>query len=66
MVKFLEGPSVRDLAWYLAEQLAPPPEGADRNGHHKANGKPADPLGHLSDAEVDAMLRDLLAAERKE
>jgi len=77
IVKFLDGPSVRDLARHLAEQFAPPLKTEECNGYHNANGvnlvngatangKAADPLGHLSDAEVDAMLRELLAAERKD
>lgn len=43
MVKFLEGPSVRDLAGYLSEQLIPAlaprrAAAAKRNGKHKTNG----------------------------
>jgi acyl carrier protein len=68
MVKFLEGPSVRDLAGFLAEKLepavtvaapAPAPPGFDPQA--------ADLLARidtLSDDQVDALLQELYTAEK--
>jgi acyl transferase domain-containing protein/acyl-CoA synthetase (AMP-forming)/AMP-acid ligase II/acyl carrier protein len=82
MVKFLEGPSVRELAEFLAAQLAPvlaqhraalgsgnPP--ARAHGDDPAAGLDAHAAGHLlskldslSDSQVDALLKELYAAEK--
>ena len=66
MVKFLEGPSVRALAQFVAEQLVPvrpgPADGLDAAaaGHLLAR------LDDLSDDQVDALLAELTAAEKGE
>jgi acyl carrier protein len=84
MVKFLEGPSVRGLAAFLARQLVPllagfrSQESGVRGQHGPATSLTPDPrlltpdkAGHLltrldtlSDNQVDALLRELYAAEQ--
>src|SRR5262249_10477490 len=79
MVKFLEGPSVRDLAGYLAEQLVPvlgtksaaAPASTVNGATPPAAGLDAQTAGHLlasidsmSDDQVDALLAELYAAEK--
>jgi acyl carrier protein len=80
MVKFLEGPSVRGLADYLAEQLVPllaghraPPDARDEPPPDPADGLDARSAGRLlaqldtlSDDQVDALLRELHASEQGE
>jgi acyl transferase domain-containing protein len=66
MVKFLEGPSVRDLAQFLAGQMAPLPaptpsaDGMDA----QAAGQLLARLDDLSDDQVDALLAELTAGEK--
>jgi acyl transferase domain-containing protein/acyl-CoA synthetase (AMP-forming)/AMP-acid ligase II/acyl carrier protein len=67
MVKFLEGPSVRDLANYIAEHLvsaraAHTTSGDGLDAH--AAGALLDRLDALSDDQVDALLAELTAAEK--
>lgn len=80
MVKFLEGPSVRDLSQYLADQLIAlhhaRTAGAAPTSASSGIGSPADEIGlqsagqllanidALSDAQVDALLAELTAAEK--
>jgi acyl transferase domain-containing protein/acyl-CoA synthetase (AMP-forming)/AMP-acid ligase II/acyl carrier protein len=59
MVKFLEGPSVRDLAGFVCEQM--------RGGEDKpstAHVHPEIDVNSLSDDQVDALLSELTAAEK--
>jgi acyl transferase domain-containing protein/acyl-CoA synthetase (AMP-forming)/AMP-acid ligase II/acyl carrier protein len=64
MVKFLEGPSVRDLAGYVAEHLIPllaaPPTADGLDAH--AAGDLLSRLDDLSDDQVDALLAEMTAA----
>jgi acyl transferase domain-containing protein/acyl-CoA synthetase (AMP-forming)/AMP-acid ligase II/acyl carrier protein len=64
MVKFLEGPSVRDLAGYVAEHLIPllavRPAVAGLDAH--AAGDLLARLDGLSDDQVDALLAEMTAA----
>ncbi len=71
MVKFLEGPSVRDLAGYIAEHLGCVPSLARRSNTALSAGESADAhaagnllarLDDLSDAQVDALLAEMSAA----
>ena len=73
MVKFLEGPSVRDLAGHVAEallgQLADKPAGPAttdaRLDAHAAESLLAQ-IDSLSDDQVDALLADLTAADQED
>jgi acyl carrier protein len=56
MVKFLEGPSVRELAGYMAEQL--------RVSHGRRDWHAAIDVDALSDDQVDALLAELTAGEK--
>jgi acyl transferase domain-containing protein/acyl-CoA synthetase (AMP-forming)/AMP-acid ligase II/acyl carrier protein len=58
MVKFLEGPSVRDLAGFVCEQMVG--HGTPETGHVEAEID----VNTLSDDQVDALLAELTAAEK--
>jgi acyl transferase domain-containing protein/acyl-CoA synthetase (AMP-forming)/AMP-acid ligase II/acyl carrier protein len=60
MVKFLEGPSVRDLAGYLTEQLRV----SEARKSITPEPHPAIDVDALSDDQVDALLAELTAAEK--
>jgi acyl transferase domain-containing protein/acyl-CoA synthetase (AMP-forming)/AMP-acid ligase II/acyl carrier protein len=61
MVKFLEGPTVRDLAAYVSARFA----GAPTAGPAPSDaGQLLDRLDDLSDDQVDALLAEMTAAEK--
>src|SRR5439155_10352393 len=68
MVKFLEGPSVRDLSGFLADKLAPaevtatPPTAAAAFDPDAADLLAR--IDTLSDDQVDALLHELYTAEK--
>jgi acyl carrier protein len=68
MVKFLEGPSVRDLAGFLADKLAPaevmaaPPSAPA--GFDPAAAELLARIDTLSDDQVDALLQEYYTAEK--
>jgi myxalamid-type polyketide synthase MxaB len=68
MVKFLEGPSVRDLALYLADQIRSQGAGVGDQGAPvltpDSAGQLLARLDDLSDDQVDALLAELTAADK--